>query len=159
MQDKSEVMLGFLSADIDLTIVEHDGTYYGFHKPGDVGDRMGNRLSTSGSLDPDDASFAFNKHGHGRIVLDGEIKPTEGPEVIKLVNQEKWYIYGDPFNSEMQAWETTDFKSFTRISVSTPRGAKHCSMLPITCRELQALRERYPALSENSIPANQAASR
>ncbi len=128
--------------DIDLTILEHEGTYYGFHKPGDVNDRMGNRLSISKSLDPSKDSFA--KSGQGKVVFEDEIKPTEGPEVIKLIGQNKWYIYGDPFNSEMQAWETTDFVTFTRISVSTPRGSKHCSMIPITKKELVVLLERYP---------------
>jgi hypothetical protein len=128
--------------DIDLTIVEHNGTYYGFHKPGDVDDKMGNRLSVSTSLDPSKDTFA--KDGHGRVVLSDEIKPTEGPEVIRLVNQRKWYIYGDPFDSAMQAWETTDFKTFSKIAVSTPRGSKHCSMIPITHQVLKTLRTRYP---------------
>lgn len=128
--------------DIDLTIVEHDGTYYGFHKPGDVGDKMGNRLSVSTSLDPSKDTFAND--GHGKVVLPGEIKPTEGPEVIRLVNQRKWHIYGDPFHSAMQAWETTDFKTFSKIVVNTPRGSKHCSLIPITHQELEALRARYP---------------
>ena len=129
--------------DIDLTIVKHGDTYYGFHKPGGVEDRMGNRLSTVKSLDPANDSFA--KDGHGKIVFSGEIKPTEGPEVIKLVGRDKWYIYGDPFSSPMQAWETTDFVTFTPIEVTTPPGSKHCSMLPITLGELEALLERYPA--------------
>lgn len=128
--------------DIDLTIVEHGGTYYGFHKPGDVGDKMGNRLSTSTSLDP--SRDSFGKHGHGKVVFAGEIKPTEGPEVIQLIGQNKWYIYGDPFRSAMQAWETTDFVNFTMTTVSTPGGSKHCSMTPITQKELDALLKRYP---------------
>ena len=128
--------------DIDLTVVEHDGKYFGFHKPGDVDDRMGNRLSISTSLDPAIDSFA--KDGHGRVVFSGETKPTEGPEAIRLVNQPKWYLYGDPFNSAMEAWETTDFKTFSKIAVSTPRGSKHCGMIPITYQELKALRARYP---------------
>jgi hypothetical protein len=129
--------------DIDLTIVEHGGTYYGFHKPGDVGDKMGNRLSVSKSLDPSKGSFATC--GHGKVVFADEIKPTEGPEVIKVIGHNKWYIYGDPFHSAMQAWETTDFVSFTRIPVSTPPGSKHCSMIPITQKELEALLKRYPS--------------
>lgn len=128
--------------DIDLTIVEHGGTYYGFHKPGDVDDRMGNRLSKVTNLDPSRDSFA--KDGHGKVVFQGETKPTEGPEVIKLIGEAKWYIYGDPFHAPMQAWETTDFVSFQEIAVSTPEGSKHCSMIPITRAELDALLERYP---------------
>lgn len=128
--------------NIDLTIVEHNGTYYGFHKPGDVDDKMGNRLSKVKSLDPTRDSFA--KDGFGKVIFDDEIKPTEGPEVIKLIGQNKWYIYGDPFHSAMQAWETCDFVNFTRITVKTPQGSKHCSMIPITQKELDALLARFP---------------
>lgn len=129
--------------DIDLTIVEHRGTYYGFHKPGDVNDLMGNRLSTVTSLDPAKSSFA--RDGHGKVVFEGQTKPTEGPEVIRLIGQDKWYIYGDPFYAPLEAWETTDFVTFTRIDVTTPDGAKHCSMIPITRAELTSLRTRYPS--------------
>jgi len=128
--------------DIDLTIVEYKGVYYGFHKPGDVDDRMGNRLSTVTSLDPKKDSFA--KAGHGKEVFEGQKRPTEGPEVIRLIGQEKWYVYGDPFTSPLQAWETTNFVDFTKIEVTTPDGAKHCSMIPITKTELSALRDQYP---------------
>jgi hypothetical protein len=103
---------------------------------------MGNRLSVSTSLDPSRDTFA--EDGHGKVVLPDEIKPTEGPEVIQPAGQRKWYIYGDPFHSAMQAWETTDFKTFSKIAVSTPPGSKHCSMIPITRHELDALRARYP---------------
>lgn len=128
--------------NIDLTLVEYQGTYYGFHKPGDVDDRMGNRLSTVTSLDPKKDSFA--KAGHGKEVFEGQRRPTEGPEVIRLIGQEKWYVYGDPFMSPLQAWETTNFVDFTKIEVTTPDGAKHCSMIPITQAELSALRDQYP---------------
>jgi len=128
--------------NIDLTIVAYQGTYYGFHKPGDVDDRMGNRLSTVTSLDPKKDSFA--KAGHGKEVFAGQIKPTEGPEVIRLIGRDKWYIYGDPFQSPLQAWETTDFVHYTQIEVTTPDGAKHCSMIPITAAELASLQTQYP---------------
>ena len=128
--------------DIDLTIVEYNGAFYGFHKPGDVGDQMGNRLSISTSLNPAIDSFADD--GYGAVVFSGQTKPTEGPEVVKLINEEKWYVYGDPFNAPLQAWETTDFVTYTPISVSTPSGAKHCSFIPITPDELESLLAAYP---------------
>jgi len=133
--------------DIDLTIVEHHDTYYGFHKAGDVQDKMGNRLSISKSLDP--AQDSFSDDGHGKIVFVDEAKPTEGPEVIKLVGQDTWYVYGDPFNSPLQAWESTDFKTYRKIRVTTPQGAKHCSMFPISRTELNRLLTHYPNATEN----------
>lgn len=127
--------------DIDLTIVQHKGTYYGFHKPGDVDDRMGNRLSISTSLDPKKDSFG--KDGYGKDVFPDQTRPTEGPEAIRLIGEDKWYIYGDPFRSPLEAWETSDFAHYTKISVRTPEGAKHCSMIPITQVELDNLLRRY----------------
>ena len=128
--------------DIDLTIVEYNGTYYGFHKPGGVDDRMGNRLSTSTSLDPNKDSFV--KDGHGKEVFADQSRPTEGPEIVRLIGQDKWYIYGDPFRSPIEAWETTDFVHYAKIVVDTPKGAKHCSMIPITQEELEVLLKQYP---------------
>jgi len=128
--------------DIDLTIVEHQGTFYGFHKPGDVDDRLGNRLTLVSSLDPTKDSFA--RSGYGRDLLPDQTRPIEGPEVIRLIGQDKWYVYGDPFHSALQAWETTNFVDLTRIHVITPDGAKHGSMLPITLAEFDALRRQYP---------------
>ena len=140
--ERSAVWFDIGIHNIDLTIVEHNGTYYGFHKPGDVDDRMGNRLSTARTLRPGKGSFG--RDGHGKEVFTGQIKPTEGPEVIKLIGEDKWYIYGDPFRAELQAWETADFKTFTPIEVRTPKGAKHCSMIAVTQKELDALFEQYP---------------
>jgi hypothetical protein len=131
--------------DIDLTIVRHNGTYYGFHKPGDVDDRMGNRLSTSTSLDPKKDSFG--KDGHGREVFAEQTRPTEGPEVIRLIGRDKWYVYGDPFNAPLEAWETTDFVRYNKIPVRTPDGAKHCSMIQITQAELDRLLAHYGPLN------------
>ena len=137
--------------DIDLTIIEHAGTYYGFHKPGDVDDRLGNRLSTVTSLDPSQDSFAND--GPGKEVFPGQSKPTEGPEVIRLIGQEKWYVYGDPFHHPLEAWETTDLVTFRRIPFHTPEVAKHGSAIPITEKELDRLREAYPPRSGTPSPA------
>lgn len=128
--------------NIDLTIVEYEGVYYGFHKPGDVDDKMGNRLSVSTSLNP--AEDSFGDDGHGKIVFTDETKPTEGPEVIQLIGEKRWYVYGDPFNAPLEAWETTNFITYRKIAVTTPEGAKHCSMIPITQTELDAILVRYP---------------
>ncbi|MBN1853998.1 MAG: glycoside hydrolase family 43 protein [Pirellulales bacterium] len=132
--------------DIDLTIVQHAGTYYGFHKPGDVQGKMGNRLLTATNLDPQKDTFGGK--GVGRDVFPDSTRPTEGPEVIKVIGQDKWYVYADPFHSALEAWETTDFDTFKKIAVSTPAGAKHGSMIPITERELETLLKTYPGKSE-----------
>ena len=139
--DRSQVFYDLGIHDIDLTIVEHNGVYYGFHKPGDVEDRLGNRLSTSKTLDPRTNTFA--EGNPGRVVFEGQTQPTEGPEVIQLIGEQRWYVYGDPFRSPMEAWETTDFVRFKKITVDTVPGSKHCSMLAITEAELRHLRTAY----------------
>jgi hypothetical protein len=130
--------------DIDIDIVEHKGIYYAFHKPGDVDDHMGNRLTTSRSLNP--KIDQFGKEGLGQDIFPDEPKPIEGPEAVKLIGQDRWYIYADPFHSPMEAWETTDFKQYTKIEVSTPPGSKHCSVVPITEEELRRLETAYPSV-------------
>ncbi len=142
--DRAQVFYDIGIHDIDLTIVEYGAVYYGFHKPGSVEDRLGNRLSMSQTLNPQTNTFAEKQLGN--IVFDGQTKPTEGPEVIQLIGQKKWYVYGDPFDSSMEAWETSDFVNFKKITVKTVPGSKHCSMLPITETELRHLRETYPNL-------------
>jgi len=101
------------------------------------------------TVDPKTNTFAKGKPG--KVVFDGQSKPTEGPEVIQLIGQNTWYIYGDPFRSPMEAWETTDFIKFKKIAVKTVPGSKHCSMLPITKTELRRLLDTYPA---NTPPAS-----
>ena len=139
--DRAQVFFDIGIHDIDLTIVEFEGVYYGFHKPGDVDDRMGIRLSTSRTLDA--AANTFAEGRPGEVVLPGQTKPIEGPQVVKLIGQDKWYVYGDPFEAPMEAWETTDFVEFEKIDVETVPGSKHCSILPISETELRRLRETY----------------
>ncbi|MBN1125157.1 MAG: cellulase family glycosylhydrolase [Sedimentisphaerales bacterium] len=141
--DRSQVFYDLGIHDIDLTIIKFNGFYYGFHKPGDVDDRMGNRLSISRTLDPITNTFAEGRPG--KDVLEGQSKPTEGPEVIRLIGQNTWYIYGDPFHGPMEAWETSDFIKFKKIAIQTVPGSKHCSMLAITETELHRLLAAYPS--------------
>ena len=68
-------------------------------------------------------------------------KPTEGSEIIKFIGEERWFIYGDPFSN---ALETIDLKIFSKIEVSTPSDAMHCSFMPITKTELALLIKFYP---------------
>ncbi len=107
---------------------------------------MGNRLLTSSSLDP--RKDTFGGKGAGKDVFPDGMRPTEGPEVIQVIGQDKWYVYADPFRSPLEAWETSDFVKFKRITVTTPAGAKHGSMIPITERELESLLAAYPGTSE-----------
>ena len=126
---------------IDLSITKHNDTYYCFHKTGEVNDKMGNRFFTTKTLEPE--GFVFKEGDYGAEVLPNQSKPTEGPEFVKLIGEDKWYVYGDPFGSALEAWETTDFKTFKKIKVSTPKDSKHCSFIHVTQDELNALQEKY----------------
>ena len=142
--ERSSVYYDLGIHDIDFTITHHNGAYYAFHKPGSLADNMGIALMTSPTLNPLKKEFGFGKNGRGREPLTGDVRPIEGPEVIKLINEDRWYVYADPFYNNFMAWETTDFIHFTKIPVSAPRGSKHCSLLAITEEELNVLLQKYP---------------
>ena len=128
---------------IDLTIARYRDIWVAFHKPGLVEDMLNNLMLTTTHLDPRVDGFA-NK-GDGQDVLSDATKPIEGPEIIKLIGQERWYVYADCFHDPMQGWETADFQEFKKISVHPPEGAKHCSMIAITEPELQTVLNHYGA--------------
>lgn len=146
--ERSAVYYDLGRDDIDFTVTEHGGTFYAFHKPGTVEDMLGNALSTSPTLDPTARDFGFGRDGIGREVLPDATKPIEGPEIVQVIGQDRWYVYGDPFHAPMEAWETTDFATFHKVEVSTPPGAKHCGMIPITESELNRLLTAYPTVNE-----------
>ncbi|MCL3780094.1 hypothetical protein EMN47_06790 [Prolixibacteraceae bacterium JC049] len=142
-KDQSALYFDIGTSSIDLTIVKYNEMYYGFYKAAMTEDKLGNRLYVSPTLDPNDPAFTFGKNGYGKEVLPNQSKPTEGPEVVKLIGEDKWLIYGDPFGSALEAWETTDFKTFTKIKVTTPKDSKHCSFIPVTAKELKKLKKAY----------------
>lgn len=128
--------------DIDLTIIKIGNQYHAFHKVGGVPADIWQM--TSPTLDPHSPAFGFGKPAFAKAIATDIVKPIEGPEVIKLNGQQKWYLYADPFFNDFIGWETVDFKTFKRLAVSVPRGAKHFSMLGITKQELEALLNKYP---------------
>jgi hypothetical protein len=129
---------------IDLTITKTGDHFQAFHKCGSLSDNFSISHMVSPTLNPHDKQFAFGKVGKGTDVTDEIVKPIEEPQIIKLNKQEKWYLYADPFFNNFIAWETTDFLNFKRIPISAPRGAKHCSLLSITSKELSVLLKKYP---------------
>lgn len=143
LPENSKLFYDLGKDDIDLTIVKKDSQYYGFHKPGSLKDNESIGVMRSPTLNPNHQDFGFGKKSSRQITTE-VIKPIEGPEVLQLIGQQKWYLYADPFYNDFIAWETSDFEHFTRIAISVPHGAKHCSMLPVTEDELAALLDRYP---------------
>ncbi len=126
---------------IDLTITPYQDRWVAFHKPGTVEDMFNNLMLTTTNLDPRIDGFA--NRGHGKDVLHDASKPIEGPEVIKVIGENRWYVYADCFHAPMEGWVTTDFVTFTKIPVHPPQGAKHCSMIPITQTELHTVLRHF----------------
>lgn len=141
--DKTAIYYDLDMDDIDLTITKHKGLYYGFHKPGSLEDNMGIGFMVSPTLDPQKPGFGFGR-GNSKEPLPEMVKPIEGPETIKLIGEDKWYVYADPFFNNFMAWETTDFVYYKKIPVSAPRGSKHCSIVAITENELENLLQAFP---------------
>lgn len=142
--EKSAIYYDIGTDVIDLTITKADNKFYAFHKCGSLAENLGITYMTSPTLNPKANNFGFGKQGKGIQITTEVVKPIEGPEIIKLNNQRKWYLYADPFFNDFIAWETVDFINFNRIPISVPRGAKHCSMLSITQNELNTLLKKYP---------------
>jgi len=128
--------------DIDLTIIKAGNKFHAFHKVGKVSDDIWHMVSPT--LNPNHPDFGLGKAARSSKIITDVVKPIEGPEIIKLSNQQKWYLYADPFYNDFIAWETVDFVNYKRISVSVPRGAKHCSLLTISNNELDVLLNKYP---------------
>jgi hypothetical protein len=129
---------------IDLTITKVGKVFHAFHKCGSLADNFGISHMVSPTLNPKDKNFGFGKQIKGTDVSMDLVKPIEGPQIIKLIDQNKWYLYADPFHNDFIAWETTDFVNYKRIPVSVPRGAKHCSIISIHKGTLDSLLTKYP---------------
>lgn len=140
---KSQVYYDLGIDDIDFTVIKTGPYYYAFHKPGSLEDNLSIEYMRSPTLDPKAKDFTFGK-GARQAITNDVIKPVEGPEIIQIAGQQKWYLYADPFYNDFTAWETTDFEKFIRISVNVPQGAKHCSLLSITQKERENLLQRFP---------------
>jgi hypothetical protein len=140
--DRSALFYDLGTSDIDLTIMKAGGLYHAFHKVGPVPGDIWHMKSPT--LNPQDPSFGFGKPQFAQPITTDIVKPIEGPEIVKLNHQQKWYVYADPFYNDFIAWETADFKTYKRLAVSVPRGAKHCSIVNITKPELDVLLIKYP---------------
>lgn len=143
LPDQAQVYYDMGIDDIDFTVIKvNSGNkpgYYAFHKPGSLEDNFPVKCMYSPTLDPENPGFSFGQD----IELPQMIKPIEGPEVIKLNQEDKWYVYADPFHQPFVAWETSDFTQYRPITIKAPEKSKHCSILGITKKELDNLLRRF----------------
>lgn len=146
--DQAKVYYDLGIDDIDFTITKIstglNPGYYAFHKPGSLEDNFSVECMYSPSINPEDPHFRFGNRNYPSPVLPNMVKPIEGPEIVRLNKEDKWYIYADPFHQHFVAWETVDFKQFDPITVRVPEASKHCSILGITAGEMARLKNRFP---------------
>ncbi|MES2456107.1 MAG: glycoside hydrolase family 43 protein [Bacteroidota bacterium] len=130
---------------IDGTLIQHNKTYYLFHKEEEfgvsTGERRGIRVAT-----------AKNIEGPYRIyegpLNNGQIAPviTEGPSVMKDPVKPGWLLlydypmvdqYGISSSPDLLKWQLEK-------DISMPADARHGSVSQITAAEAEALRKAYP---------------
>lgn len=144
LPDQAKVYYDIGIDDIDFTVSRvNTGDkpgYYAFHKPGSLEDNFPIKCMYSPTLDPENPGFSFGQE----IELPQMVKPIEGPEIIRINKENKWYVYADPFHQPFVAWETSDFNQYRPITIKVPEKSKHCSILGITKKELDNLLKRFP---------------
>ena len=145
-QSKIYYDLGIDDIDFTATKVKKGPKpgYYAFHKPGSLEDNFSVECMYSPTINPEDPNFSFGNNKTQFTDMPQVVKPIEGPEIIQLNQEDKWYVYADPFHQPFVAWETTDFAQFNPIRVQPPAQSKHCSILGLTSTELAQLKKRYP---------------
>ena len=132
---------------IDPTLLEHDGTYFLFHKEeefsGTTGERRAIRVATSDRLE---GSYQVQE---GPLNC-GQIAPTitEGPSVIPdPLRPGGWLLlydycmtdrYGTSFSPDLVHWSVEE-------AVSFPPAARHGSFAHLTAAEAARLLAAYPA--------------
>jgi hypothetical protein len=129
---------------IDGTLMEHQGTYYLFHKEEEfgakTGERRGIRVATSKSLD-----------GPYNVIEgdlnNGQIAPviTEGPTVMKDPVKEGWLLlYDYPMANGFGASYSPDLIHWkVEKDVSFPPDARHGCVSLLTPEEASTLINRY----------------
>lgn len=131
---------------IDATLIEHDGTYYLFHKEeefGEVtGERRAIRLATSKQLEgPYEIYQGPLNHG--------QIAPTitEGPSVMRDPKGAGWLLlydycmrdaYGASVSPDLRHWSVVK-------SVTFPPDACHGCFASLTAQEAKHLQEKFGA--------------
>ncbi|MCC7319338.1 MAG: glycoside hydrolase family 43 protein, partial [Bacteroidales bacterium] len=130
---------------IDGTLLEHEGTYYLFHKEEEFGAKTGERrairLATSNNLE-----------GPYKIIdgplNKGQIVPviTEGPSVIKDPVKPGWLLlydycmtdrFGASYSPDLIHWTVEE-------DVNFPAEARHGCITKLSPEETEALLKAYP---------------
>ena len=134
---------------IDASIIPHGDMYFLYFKDERNPDEApfeGKRIkgAVASSLQPG----SFNKAVYTRPIGEPMI---EGPFVIRSLDEDKWYLYGDcytPINAKFFVWETSELNSgnwqpMDRRNYQLPPNAKHVSILSVNEAEWSRLIQTY----------------
>lgn len=129
---------------IDMSILYHDGVYYGFYKDERNGQKK-IRLATSNSLDPNIDVFKGEMD-----LFPGYAIEVEGPETFKAIGENKWFLYQDKFINDrgVSYASTTDpgsgeWQMIPDEEVVNPTDVKHGSVEIISADELSTLLDHF----------------
>jgi hypothetical protein len=127
---------------IDANVTSYNGKFYMFFKDGHVRP-MRNRWAQSDKLDS----------GYGQISPLITPNTTEGPEVLKLTDQNKWYLYYDYWAAgKYGVMESTDLTNWSKeipaADIRFPFQRRHASFFPISEEELDRLINHYSLLAQ-----------
>lgn len=130
---------------IDGTLLEHNGTYYLYHKEEEFGAKTGERRSIR-------LAVSQNLEGPYTIIEgplnNGQIVPviTEGPTIMKDPVEPGWLLlydycmtnrFGASYSSDLIHWEVLE-------NVTFPSEARHATVSLLTYEEAKRLIEAYP---------------
>ncbi len=138
---------------IDGTLLQHQGTYYLFHKEEEFGalkgERRAIRLATSFSLE---GPYTIYDGPLNRGESGGQIVPviTEGPSLLLDPQGKGWLLlYDFCMGNDYGASHSLDLRRWREeADVSFPPNARHGSVFVISPEELGSLQEVFE-LSEN----------
>ncbi|QGH36194.1 alpha-L-arabinofuranosidase [Gracilibacillus salitolerans] len=130
---------------IDASIVSLKSTNYLYFKDGryaNIPPYEGKRIKVTKSTSLEPGSFDSNVYA-GPF---GEPE-FEAPMIIKKLDEDKWYLYGDnyyPDNGKFYVWETknldkAEWVPLSRRDYNAPLNSKHASSLTVTRNELNTL--------------------
>jgi len=123
---------------IDMTIIEHNGVYYRFYK-----DEVNkNILADKGTQL---LNHTFTPVRYSTV----ESQPgVEGPEIFKLIGQDKWVLLVDNYGGKgyyplITDSLESDFRVLPVSDYKMPQGARHGSVIRITRTEYEALMAKW----------------
>lgn len=132
---------------IDGTLVEHEQTFYLFHKEEEfgihTGERRAVRLATAPALD---GPYTL----YDGPLNNGQITPTitEGPSVLPNPGGAGWLmLYDYPMANDYGASRSPNLRDWTTIpqeAFAFPPHARHGSVFRVSETEWQALMEAFP---------------